>query len=163
MKKQVLVSFLLLASAIAKAQTEPLTKKQIWKFLTQDKHVELTACNSSQSFFKSDTISFYINVNYFYQSAKCCEFIQWEVYKGRKGIQTEMQVCEEPSTAKVRTEGDYFGIKIAGQDGKFFLERKSNEKKIDRFEVLEITEVQLPKDRNRVQILTLARVIPRNK
>jgi phosphoribosylformylglycinamidine (FGAM) synthase-like amidotransferase family enzyme len=159
MKKQILVSVLLLASAIAKAQTEPPTKKQIRKFLTQGKHVELTACNSSQAFFKSDTISFYTNINYFYQSAECCEFIQWEVYKRNKAVQTEMQICEEPSTAKVWTEGDYFGIKIPGQDGKFFLEKKSNEKKNERFEVLEINEVQLPKEKNKVQRLTLVRVI----
>lgn len=133
-------------------------EKRVQAFFSQKEQFELVSCNSNSSFFKSDTIKFYNNINYFYQSNECCEFIKWEFYKLNKIAQTELKICKEPSTAKVRTENDYFEIKLIKEDGENFIVKKSKDKKVQRFKILGLSDLKMPKDNNSIQMLTIVKV-----
>ena len=100
-------------------------------------------CNSNQN----TAIELYSDRNYFYQSNSCCEFTEWEFYKKGKIRETFLQVCKEPSTAKVTTEKDYYSIKIEEENGKTYLSKYHKDKLVIRFRIIEITEISLPKQK----------------
>jgi hypothetical protein len=49
-------------------------------------------CNKDSSFYKSDTLQLYNNVNYYYYS-NCCEFVDFTFYKKNAFVANKTQVC----------------------------------------------------------------------
>jgi len=114
-----------------------------------------TICNSNTT----DSIKLYSNMNYFYQSKSCCEFIQWNFYNKNNMREEQIQVCDEPSTGKTITKNDYYSIKIEKEDDNLYLDKYQNNKLVNRYRVLSITKEKLPKQPDiEYQIIELAKV-----
>lgn len=55
--------------------------KQVSKTDSQAVYNTWYICNDDNSFFKSDTISLYDNINSALQTKICCDYIKWTFYK----------------------------------------------------------------------------------
>ena len=135
-----------------------ISKKKLKKLLKIEHGYDSkvwTICNSNST----DKIQLYSNMNYFYQSKSCCEFIQWNFYKKNKIREEEIQVCKEPGSGKVTTEKDYYSIKIEKEDDNLYLDKYHNKKLVSRYRVINITEKKLPKQPEiKYQIIELVKV-----
>jgi len=90
-------------------------------FRPDDDNTEWLICNQDSTFFKSDTLRLYNDINYFYQKSDCCKFIKWDFYKKNVFVRCHLQICTEPSTGSVLTENDYFKIKISSDKSGLYL------------------------------------------
>lgn len=96
MRTLILFAFSLMAN-IGWRQHSSLTKNQIDKILNADNdHTEWSICNVDSSFFKSDTLRLYNNINYFYQKSNCCKLVTWRFYKKNAFTLSGLEVCKEP-------------------------------------------------------------------
>lgn len=156
--KYIFIFILSIVSVLSCYAQNDISKKNLKKILKIEQGDESkvwTICNSNST----DTIQLYSDMNYFYQSKSCCEFVQWNFYKNNKIREEQIQVCKEPSTGKVTTEKDYYSIKIEKEDDNLYLDKYHNNKLVNRYRVLSITEKNLPKQPEiKYQIIELAKV-----
>src|SRR5437868_3504403 len=93
-----LLVFILIVKA-GWCQNNVPTKSQIAQvFKPADDKTEWLICNQDSSFFKSDTLRLYGNINYFYQKTDCCKLIEWRFYKKNAFTRSNLEVCKEPPT-----------------------------------------------------------------
>ena len=156
--KYIFIFSLSIISILSSHAQNDITKTDLKKILKIDHGDDSkiwTICNSNST----DTIQLYSNMNYFYQSHSCCEFIRWNFYKKNKIREEQIQVCKEPSTGKPTTEKDYYSIKIKNEDDNLYLDKYYNNKLVIRYRVLSIIEKELPKQPEiKYQIIELAKV-----
>ena len=114
-------------------------------------------CNKDSSFFHSDTILLYNNVNYYYYSDNCCTFIDWTFYRKNAFVQTKTQICKEPPTSTVATKNDWFTISIQKEQKDIVLET-INQDTISRFKVIALDKIlmgKLKEETNRIVLVRL--------
>ncbi|WP_379964125.1 hypothetical protein [Epilithonimonas sp. UC225_85] len=96
-----------------------------------------TSDNSSDIYFKSDTITFTNSKN-----NNFCKDINWTFYRKNKFIRTFGNHCEEPPTYSATKIIDYFEIKFREIGEKKYLELYNQEKLIEKFEIISLETTQ---------------------
>nr|WP_294944163.1 hypothetical protein [uncultured Mucilaginibacter sp.] len=115
---------------------------------------EWTICNQDSSYFKSDTVRIYSNINYFYQISNCCNFVNWTFYNKNAFVLSKSQICKEPSSASVKV--DYYRFNIFLNKKKTYLSISNTIGAVEKFEVIDIREIALAQN-NSTQEITLKR------
>lgn len=116
---------------------------------------EWLICNSDSAFYKKDTLKMYNNINYFYQQSNCCKFIGWTFYKKDAFVQSESQICDEPTSRLVKS--DNFQFKLSVKNKRLLMLISNSGSAIGNFEILEIGNISLA-DNNLAKVLTLKRI-----
>lgn len=118
-----------------------------------------TICNQDSSFFKSDTIRIYSNINYFYQKGACCKFIQWTFYKKNAFVQSDLQVCIEPSSSSILNK--YYTIEFLSGKKELYLFILNSDNAFELFRVINLQEIKLAQN-NSTKIIALKRMTTKN-
>lgn len=144
MQKSIYVTLLLFVICSG-AFCQGLSKKQLSALLKPDKEDSernWVTCNQDSTFFKSDTVRLYDNINYFYQLSSCCDFVEWHVYKKEGFSQGRSQICKEPASASVIS--DFFKFSIWKSSKKIYLTAinpKTHDMQI--FEFVSLSKIKL--------------------
>lgn len=167
MTKCYIFFFLIVGHAVFAQNNNP-TKSQLLKVLKksirQDTKDRVSTnsnpwvvCNKDSSFYKSDTLRLYNNVNYRYYS-KCCNFVDLTFYKKNAFVIVKTQICKEPPTGSVATPNDWFTIRLSNDRKDLILETINQDKIVDRFKVISIGKVDdIGQPNDITNILTLVR------
>ena len=157
--KILLLSLFSLIATIGWCQNNVPTKHQMAKvFRTDDDHTEWVICNQDSSFFKSDTLRLYSNINYFYQKSDCCKLIRWDFYKKNAFTFSDLQVCKEPPTGSVLTENDYLKIKLSSDRSGMYLYILNRKGVADFFKIIDYHDVGLAAN-NKSKVIVLKRLM----
>ena len=114
-------------------------------------------CNKDSSFYKADTVYLYDNQNYYYQPENCCGFIGWTFYKPNAIVQKEIQICNEPPTAKVTTDKDFYTISVTEENKQAIIKVFRKKELIDIFTAVAFENVRLAQKGQTSNRLTLVR------
>ena len=142
-----------------------VTKSQIFKLIkssinqTSRKSISVGSgawiiCNQDNSFFKSDTIKLYNNINYFYQLSSCCDFIDWTFYKKNSFLQSKSQICREPASADVHV--DYYQLIVIKENETLYLQINKSNLPVSKFEIVKIENIKLDNN-NSTDVIVLKR------
>ncbi len=119
----------------------------------KDLNGEWTTNNNDSSYFKSDTIRLYQDINYQYE-IKTCNIINWK--KGKRQFKIEyVQTCSEPGRAMTYNEKER--IKLKKEKESQFIEITRNGELIDKFEIIRLEEKRIERNPFDIKILTLKR------
>lgn len=111
--------------------------------------------NTNDKYFKSDTIKL-IHANSYKRDY--CNIINWTFQKKDEMIRTFADYCEEPPTAKVTTENDYFEVRISEKKSNTFLELYNKKRLVEKFKIESLVKNQILSYEHVIQyILTLVR------
>ncbi|PAW93333.1 hypothetical protein CKK33_07405 [Mucilaginibacter sp. MD40] len=116
---------------------------------------EWLICNDDSAFFKKDTLKLYNNINFFYQQSKCCDFIGWTFYKTSAFVQSNLQICKEPSSRSTRT--DYYKAKMFYKKGSTYLLISKLNDLTKSFKIININTIHLAQG-NQATVVTLRRL-----
>jgi len=167
MTKYLLLAFLIFGRTSFGQNVNP-TKSQLLKVIKksirQDSRGKVSTnsnpwvvCNRDSSFYKSDTLRLYNNLNYYYYS-KCCDFVDWTFYKKNAFVIVNTQICKEPPTGSISTKSDWFTIDISKDQNDLILQTINQGKAVDRFKVISIDEVNnIGQPDDITEVLTLVR------
>ena len=159
------ILFLFAFSLIVKigcCQNNIPTKHQIITLFRHDAdNTEWVICNQDSSFFKSDTLLLYNNINYFYQKSDCCKLIQWNFYKKNAFTRSNLQVCTEPPLGSVLTKNDYFKIKLISNKSGLYLFVVNRRDPIDSFKVIDLHEDALANNQ-KFMVIVLKRLMDKH-
>jgi calcineurin-like phosphoesterase family protein len=131
---------------------------QLFKVDQQQKSKEFIICNTNNGFSKNDTLYLISDINYFYQSNSCCEFIEWKFQNEKLMSENEFQICREPASAKVFNDKNIFKIKIEQEKENVYLLRYQNLKLLDKFLVASLSTTQLANTEKTYSTLKLIKV-----
>ena len=163
-----LLFILLIAGHYAIGQNVNPTKSQLFKVLKnsirQDTKGKVSTisnpwvvCNKDSSFYKSDTLRLYNNIN-FSHYLNCCDFIDLTFYKRNAFVIAQTQMCKEPTTASVVKSNDCFTIDILKNESDLIFETINQGKVVDRFKVISIDKIIDKGQLNDItEVLTLIR------
>ncbi len=165
---RLLILTILITGQTAFGQQKQPTKNQLLKIfrssIQQDSRSKIDIgsnpwyiCNRDSSFFKSDTIYLFNNINYFYKKNNCCDLVVWTFYKTKSFIQSENQICREPATAKVTTNNDFYSLTLSNRDNLLILKIFQQGKIIDEFFAPEIKNVDIVWNGQKSNRITLVR------
>ena len=158
MRIPILVVFSLIIN-VGWCQNNVPTGHQMAKIFRLDNdHTKWTICNQDSSFFKSDTLRLYDNINYFYQKSDCCKLMQWNFYKKDAFICSTLQVCKEPPTGSVLTENDYFKIRTLSDKRGLYLFAINRKAPSYFFKVIDLQEIGLA-DNRKSRVIVLKRIV----
>jgi len=99
-------------------------------------------CNKDSSFYKLDTLYLYDNHNYYYQPENCCDFIGWTFYKTTAIVQREIHICNEPPTAKMITDKDFYIIAVTEQNNQAVIKVFRKKQLVDKLKDGNIIEAR---------------------
>jgi hypothetical protein len=126
-------------------------------FMSDDDPTEWVICNQDSSYFKSDTLRLYSNINYFYQKSSCCKLVTWRFYKKNAFTRSDLQVCNEPPTGSVLTKNDYFRLKVISSKNGLSLLIKNQISPPVFFMMIDLQEIELDNN-SRSKLIVLKRV-----
>ena len=144
-------------------QTELVTKKEVKRIIkkgfstSSDYADSWDACNDDSLYFKTDTINFYNNSNYFYQVGHCCQFVEWQFFKRKAVRRQEYQRCIEPPRIYVASYF-YFKYKIVKRKKMIIIKTFRNDNFGESFKVVRIEDVILPSGRKSGIRIVLVRI-----
>lgn len=134
------------------SQTEFVTKKEVRRIIKEGFSISSDysdawgACNDDSLYFKTDTIKFYNNSNYFYQVGHCCQFVEWQFFMRKVIRRQEYQRCIEPPRISVASFF-YFKYKIVKKKNIIIIKTFRKDNFIESFKVVRIENVILPSGR----------------
>ena len=103
-------------------------------------------CNEDSLYFFADTVTFYDGSNYLDQVEHCCQFVEWQIFKGKSIRRQESQVCNEPSSASVASYYP-FKYKILVKNKKVLIQTTRSDNQKEYFVLVKIENVVLPSGR----------------
>ena len=113
-------------------------------------------CNRDSSFYKSDTLRLYNNIN-FSQYSNCCDFIDLTFYKRNAFVVVRTQMCNEPTTASVIKSNDWFTIDILKIESDLIIKTINQGKVVDSFKAVSIDKIKIGQTNEITEVLTLVR------
>jgi hypothetical protein len=114
-------------------------------------------CNRDSSFYRKDTIRLCSN-SYYTNSLNCCEYISWTFYEKDKFISTNLELCNEPTTASVTKDKDHFSVSVLSTDNYLLLSTFNNDKLIETFKIINVENVRQNNSDLTSTVMTLLRV-----
>jgi len=160
-KKAVILFCLLFCFKSVSGQTSTYTAHKLTKlFKSSIGNGEWIICNHDSSYFTSDTIRLFDNINYFYQKGGCCDFVKWTFAKKNAFVQSKFQVCKEPSTGDIiDPEHDTYTIKTFSDNRVVYL-FVSKWKSVEVFQLVGVDDIKLLDNRS-AKVVTLKRTMTR--
>lgn len=115
-----------------------------------------TTCNEDGLYYKSDTITFYQDINHrTYQEDPCCNDVNWLIGKRGKLRVEELFLCTEPGRIKYRNEKETIKL-TCKKVQKITLKRRG--RKIERFVILNIENFEINRYPHNIKVMTLKRL-----
>ena len=103
-------------------------------------------CNEDSLYFFADTIKFYDGNNYFNQIEHCCQFVEWQIFKGKSIRRQESQICNEPPSVSVATYYS-FKYKVIVKNKRVLIQTTRSGNQKEYFVLIKIENVVLPSGR----------------
>ena len=114
-------------------------------------------CNKDSSFYKSDTLRLYNNINYYYYS-NCCDFVDLTFYKKNAFVFVKTQICKEPTTSSAATNKSWFTINFIDNKDNLVLETINQGSVVDQFKVISLDKItNVGQVNNVTNVLTFVR------
>ena len=158
----------LFTTQISFAQLNKLDKAKLLNILKESVHQTNTKkidtdsnpwliCNKDSNFFKADTLYLFDNINYYYQPENCCDFVGWTFYKGNAFVQRDIQICNEPPTAKILKDKDFYTTKVEEDNNEIVLKVYRKKQLLDTYAAIDFRVVGLSQKNQKSNQLTLVR------
>lgn len=119
-----------------------------------DLNGEWTVNNNDSSYYKSDTIILYQDINYIY-GIKTCSIIEWKKDRRKFSIHY-VRTCSEPMRAMQYNEKEK--IRLKHKNGRQIIELKRSGKIIESFFILNLEVKEIDRNPYEIKILTLKRI-----
>ena len=119
-----------------------------------DLNGEWTINNNDSSYYKSDTIRLYQDINYQYE-IKTCHIIKWKKDKRKFSIHF-IDICSEPGRAMTYDEKET--VKLKSKNKNQIIEIGRGGKVIESFYVLNMEQKRVDRNPYDIKILTLERM-----
>jgi len=119
-----------------------------------DLNGEWTVNNNDSSYFKSDTIRLYQDINYLYE-IKTCSIIEWKKDRRKFSIHY-IKTCSEPMRAMKYNEKETIRLKYKNENQ--IIELRRSGKIIESFIILDMEVKEVARNPYEIKILTLKRI-----
>ncbi len=119
-----------------------------------DLNGEWTVNNNDSSYYKSDTIKLYQDINYIY-GIKTCSIIKWKKDRRKFSIYY-LRTCSEPMRGMTYDEKET--IRLKHKNGNQIIELRRSGKIIESFIILNMEVKEIDRNPYEIKILTLKRI-----
>ena len=126
----------------------------IGQISSNDLNGDWTINNNDSSYYKSDTIRLYQDINYQYE-IKTCSIIEWKKDKRKFSIHF-INICSEPGRAMTNNEKET--IKLISKSKNQIIEIRRGGIIIESFYVLNLEKKRIDRNPYDIRILTLKRI-----
>ncbi len=113
-------------------------------------------CNTDSTFYRNDTIKVFSN-SYYSDSLNCCQYIAWTFYAKDKFVSTNLEYCNEPTTASATKDKDYLNILVVSKKNYLFISIFNNDRLKDSFKLISIDKIKKGNSNLTSTILILVR------
>lgn len=158
---KIILILLIIVSQFSFAQNEKLTQKKITRLFKEDKnnnYKDWFSCNLDNTFYKSDTIYLYDNVDYFLEDWKCKKFIRFRFNTKKSFSQCEYAFYGSISTVSEITKKDLYKMKVTTENDSIFINKYFNNELVVKFYVKELSEFQLTDAKYKSKKLILIKI-----